>query len=143
VNYMGFDEFGLINFVPFTKVSDFTDYLKEGKLKGKHCKKCNAVYFPPRADCVKCFAPESEMEWLEFSGRGKLLTFTTIHAAPTGFETKVPYTIGVVDLEEGGRLLAWIEEPPEDEAKLELGIDVRIEPKVIDDNRLIYVIKIN
>ncbi|WP_455393330.1 Zn-ribbon domain-containing OB-fold protein [[Eubacterium] cellulosolvens] len=139
---MGFDEFGLVSFVPFTKVSEFTDYLKNGKLCGKHCKKCNTVYFPPRAECVKCLAPESEMEWLDFSGKGKLLTYTTIHAAPTGFQEKAPYTIGVVDLAEGGRLLAWIEDPPEDESKLKLGLDVLIEPKVIDDGRLIYVVKL-
>ncbi len=139
---MGFDEFGLVNFVPFTKVSDFTKHLKEGKLKGMHCKKCNTTYFPPRAECVKCLAPESEMEWFEYSGKGKLLTYTTIHAAPTGFETKVPYTIGVVDLEEGGRLLAWVEDPPEDETQLRLGAEVLIEPKMIDDDRLIYMIKL-
>ena len=140
---MGFEEFGLISFVPYTKVSEFTNYLKDGKLRGKHCTKCNAVYFPPRSECVKCMAPESEVEWLDFSGNGTLLTFTTIHAAPTGFETKVPYTIGVVDLEEGGRLLAWIEDPPEDENKLQLGTKVKIEPKVIDEDRLIYVVKLN
>jgi uncharacterized OB-fold protein len=139
---MGFEEFGLVSFVPYTKVSEFTDYLKDGKLKGKKCKKCNAVYFPPRAECVKCMAPESDMEWLDYSGKGKLLTYTTIHAAPTGFEEKVPYTIGVVDLEEGGRLLAWIENPPADESDLKLGTAVLIEPKIIDDDRLIYIVKL-
>jgi uncharacterized OB-fold protein len=139
---MGFDEFGVISFVPYTKVSEFTNYLKDGKLKGMHCKKCNTKYFPPRAECVKCLAPESDMEWINYSGRGKLLTYTTIHAAPTGFETKAPYTIGVVDLEEGGRLLAWVEDPPEDDSKLKLGVEVRIEPKIIDEDRLIYIVKL-
>jgi uncharacterized OB-fold protein len=139
---MSFDEFGLVSFVPFTKVSEFTDFLKDGKLRGKQCKKCNAIYFPPRAECVKCLAPETDMEWIDFSGKGKLLTYTTIHAAPTGFQEKAPYTIGVVDLLEGGRLLAWIENPPEDESQLMLGCDVQIEPKMIDDNRLIYVVKL-
>ena len=140
---MGFEEFGFVNFVPYTKVSDFTKHLKDGKLKGMHCKKCDTIYFPPRAECVKCLAPESEMEWKEFSGKGKLLTYTTIHVAPTGFEEKVPYMIGVVDLNEGGRLLAWVEDPLEDESKLKLGIEVMIKPKIIDDNRLIYIIKLS
>jgi uncharacterized OB-fold protein len=138
---MSFDEFGLISFVPFTKVSEFSDYLKEGKLKGRHCKKCNAIYFPPRAECIKCMAPESEMEWIDFSGKGKLLTFTRIHAAPTGFEERAPYTIGVVDLEEGGRLLASFENAPENEDEINLDAEVRIEPKVLEDDRIIYVLK--
>jgi uncharacterized OB-fold protein len=140
---MGFEEFGLINFVPFTKVSDFTNFLKDGKLKGRHCTKCDAVYFPPRADCVKCMAPESDMEWMDYSGRGKLLTFTRIHAAPTGFEDEAPYTIGVVDLVEGGRLLAIFEDAPENEDEIILDTDVKIEPKVLGDGRLLYVIKLS
>ena len=139
---MGFDEFGLVSFVPFTKVEEFTEFLKEGKLKGMHCTKCDSIYFPPRAECVKCLAPESAMEWVDYSGKGKLLTYTTIHAAPTGFEDKVPYTIAVVDLTEGGRLLAWLENPPEDESLIKLGVDVLVEPKTIDENRLIYVVKL-
>ncbi len=139
---MGFDEFGFINFVPFTKVEDFANYLKEGELMGMRCKKCGSVYFPPRSECIKCLGPESEMEWMKFSGKAKLLTYTVIHAAPTGFEEKVPYTIGVVDLEEGGRLLAWVEDPPEDPNKLNLGADVLVEPKIVEENKLIYVLKL-
>ena len=138
---MGFEEFGLINFVPFTKVSEFTNYLKEGKLEGKRCKKCNIIYFPPRAECVKCMADETDMEWLEFSGKGKLLIYTRIHAAPTGFEDKAPYTIGVIDLTEGGRLLAIFEDAPENEDDIKLDSEVSIEPKILDNERLVYVLK--
>ena len=140
---MSFEKFGLISFVPFTKVSEFADYLKDGKLMGKQCKKCKAIYFPPRAECVKCMAPESEMEWINYSGKGKLLTYTRIHAAPTGFEDKAPYTIGVVDLVEGGRLLALFDDAPEDEYQINLDAEVTIEPRVIDDDRVIYVLKQN
>ena len=137
---MSFDKFGLISFVPFTKVFEFTDYLKDGKLMGRQCKKCNAIYFPPRAECVKCMAPESELEWVEYKGTGTLLTYTRIHAAPTGFEDKAPYTIGVVDLTEGGRLLAIFEDPPEDENEIKLDAEVTVEPKIVGDERLIYVL---
>jgi len=138
---MGFDEFGLISFVPYTKVSKFTDYLKDGKLKGTHCKSCNSTYFPPRAECIKCLAPESDMEWVDYSGKGKILTYTTIHAAPTGFENKAPYIIVVVDLEEGGRLLALFEDDAENEDKIKLDTEVTVQPKVMDENRLVYVAK--
>ena len=138
---MGFEKFGLINYVPFTKVAEFTEFLKEGKLKGKHCKKCNTVYFPPRSECVNCMAPESDMEWMDFSGKGKLLTYTRIHAAPTGFEDEVPYTIGVIDLLEGGRLLALFENAPENEDEILLDSDVLVVPKALKDGRLLYKIE--
>ena len=51
-----------------------------------------------------------EFEFKEMSGKGTIHTFTRIDAAPTGFEDEVPYTVAVVDLEEGGRLLAWFGE---------------------------------
>ena len=137
---MGFDEFGLISFVPFTKVAEFTNYLNDNKLMGRHCKKCNAIYFPPRAECVKCLAPEEDLEWIAYSGRGKLLTYTRIHAAPTGFENIAPYTIGVVDLEEGGRLLAMFEHPPENESEIKMDGDVKVVPKIMENNRLVYVL---
>ncbi len=139
-DFMGFDEFGLISFVPFTKVSEFTNFLKDNKLMGRRCKRCNTVYFPPRAECVKCLAPEEELEWMIFSGHGKLLTYTRIYAAPTGFEDKAPYTIGVVDLSEGGRLLAIIEDAPENEAEIKLDTEIMVLPKIMDDGRLIYTI---
>ncbi|MCK5561516.1 MAG: Zn-ribbon domain-containing OB-fold protein [Thermoplasmata archaeon] len=137
---MGFEEFGRITFVPFTKVTDFVEYLKDGKLKGTKCKKCDKVYFPPKADCTDCNS--SEVEWLEFSGNGKLQTYTIINAAPTGFEDQVPYTIGVIDLEEGGRLLAWFEKKDIGEDELQVGMNVMVVPKKLEDDRVIYEIKL-
>ncbi len=136
---MGFEEFGRITFVPFTKVTEFVDHLKEGKLEGTRCKKCDKVYFPPKADCADCNS--SEVEWLEFSGNGTLQTYTIINAAPTGFEEQVPYTIGVIDLEEGGRLLAWFEKQDIGEDELKVGMNVMVVPKKLEDDRVIYEIK--
>lgn len=136
---MGFDEFGRITFVPFTKVSEFVDHLKNGKLEGTRCKKCNKVIFPPKADCTDCVG--SEIEWIEFSGKGKLYTYTIINAAPIGFEDQAPYAIGVIDLEEGGRLLAWFENQDIGEDELKIGMDVMVVPKKIKDERVIYEIK--
>jgi uncharacterized OB-fold protein len=46
----------------------------------------------------------------EISGHGTVYTHSTVASAPTGFDDIAPYTVAVVDLEEGGRLLAWIGE---------------------------------
>ncbi|MFH1013739.1 MAG: Zn-ribbon domain-containing OB-fold protein [Thermoplasmatota archaeon] len=137
---MVFKYFGKINFTPFTKVDAFADYLQQGKLMGTQCKKCGERYFPPRADCLKCM--DDSFEWREYSGRGTLQSFTKIEAAPKGFEDMVPYTLGVVDLEEGGRLLAWIQGIPENE--LNVGMKVKVIPRIfeeIQEIKLYYTIE--
>ena len=125
-----FQWFGKVNFVPYTKVSEFARHLKDGRLMGSRCKSCNEASFPPRADCAACTG--GEFEFFEVSGKGTLHTFSRISAAPTGFEEEVPYTVGVVDLEEGGRLLAWIGETIADD-EIEIGMDLQVVPRIFEE----------
>jgi uncharacterized protein len=125
-----FSWFGKVSFVPYSKVQDFAVHLKGGRLMGTVCKGCGYSTFPPRADCPECMS--GEFEFKEWSGKGTIYTLTRIDAAPTGFEDEVPYTVAVVDLEDGGRLLAWIGETiSEDEAKI--GLDVQVVPRIFED----------
>jgi uncharacterized OB-fold protein len=137
---MPFKYFGKINFTPYTKVDKFADYLQKGKLMGTKCKKCGEMYFPPRADCLKCLS--DKIEWVEYSGQGKLASFTTIYAAPKGFEDIAPYTLGIVDLKEGGRLIAWTKDISEKEIKI--GMPVKIVPRIFEETeeiKLYYTIE--
>ena len=137
---MPFKYFGKINFTPYTKVDKFADYLQKGKLMGTQCKKCGEKYFPPRADCIKCLS--DEVKWIEYSGKGTLHSYTKIYAAPKGFEDMAPYTLGVVDLEEGGRLISWIKDIPDD--KIRIGMSVKIIPRIfeeIEEIKLYYTIE--
>lgn len=124
-----FKWFGKVNFVPCTKVGEFAEHLKNGRIMGTRCRRCGTVTFPPRADCEKCMA--SDWEFVQYSGKAKLVTFTQISAAPTGFEDMVPYTIGVADLPEGGRVLAWVRgiEP----AGLRIGMDMKLVPRIFEE----------
>ncbi len=90
-----FSKFGMVSFTALTKTNDFVDYLEGGKLEGTQCKKCSAVFFPPRADCYQCFS--SDMQWFEVTGAGRLLSFTKLEYAPSGFEEDIPYTLALVD----------------------------------------------
>jgi len=79
-----------------------------------------------------------DFEFVELSGRSTLHTFTKVVAAPTGFEDVVPYTVGVVDLEEGGRALAWFGETvPDDE--IAIGMDLQVVPQIFDEEENIKV----
>ena len=125
-----FSWFGKVSYCPHTKVAEFADRLKTGRIVASRCAGCGLVSFPPRADCPKCLS--AEFGWTELSGRGKIVTWTRIDAAPAGFEDEVPYTIGVVDLEETGRLLAWFGESiPEGEIRM--GMDVQVVPRLFEE----------
>jgi uncharacterized OB-fold protein len=125
-----FKWFGLVNFAPFTKVTDFAQHLKDGRLMGSRCKKCGATSFPPRADCDVCLS--GDFEFVERSGKAVLHTYTKIVAAPTGFEGVSPYIVGVVDLEEGGRALAWFGESIKED-EIEIGMKIQMVPRIFED----------
>lgn len=131
-----FKWFGKVNYTPYTKVSDFAQHLKDGRLMGSRCSRCGATSFPPRADCEECLS--GDFEFFEVSGRAKLHTFTKIVAAPTGFEDVAPYLVGVVDLEEGGRALAWFGESIA-ENEIEIGMDLQVVPRIFEESEEIKV----
>ena len=96
---------------PFSDIS-FESFLNEEKLMGSRCKKCQALYVPPRPICPACRG--SEMSWEQVSGRGRLAAFTCISIAPPsmiaeGYNRHNPYISGVVELDEGARVDARIE----------------------------------
>ena len=128
--------FGLVGYTPHTKVAAFARHLRDGRLVGSRCTACGATAFPPRADCAACMRPE--FEYAEVSGRGTLHTFTTIVAAPAGFEHLAPYVIGVVDLEDGGRALAWIGETVKPE-EIAIGMPLQVVPRMLEESEEIRV----
>ena len=96
---------------PFNDIS-FEQFLSEGKLMGSRCCKCNALFVPPRSICIKCYG--MEMKWVQMKGIGKLAAFTCIAVGPPamikeGYNRKHPYVCGVVELEEGVKVVARIE----------------------------------
>ena len=134
---MGFDKFGRKSFTAVTKTAKFVDLLAEGKVEGTVCKDCGSKFFPPRADCAKCFS--KNMDWFEMPKKGKLETFTTAYYAPFGFEADPPYAMGVVDFGGGLKLFARVAKniKPED---LKVGADVAIRPLKYDDDQLSFEI---
>jgi hypothetical protein len=103
-----------------TKAAEFFVALNNHRLLGTRCVKCRDLQCPPRIDCPRCLG--SEVEWVELSGKGKLLTYTSICIAPASFAKRVPYIVGIVKLDEGPKMMAQVvDAKPE---KLEIGMDV-------------------
>jgi uncharacterized OB-fold protein len=91
--------------------TQFQQFLSERRLMGSLCRTCGALHLPPHPICTTCHS--DDMGWTEFSGRGKLLAFTTIHIAPTamikaGYGRDKPYCTGIVQLAEGPSISAQI-----------------------------------
>jgi uncharacterized OB-fold protein len=87
-------------------------FLSEDKLMGSRCQECGSLSVPPRSICIKCHS--SEMKWVEMQGKGKLAAFTCIAIGPPfmikeGYDRKHPYISGVIELEEGAKVVARIE----------------------------------
>ena len=113
----------------FSDIS-YEQYLNEEKLMGSRCKECGVLYTPPRSICIKCY--NSSMEWVEMKGEGKLAAFTCITVGPPfmvkeGYNRKNPYCVGLVELEEGTRVDARIEEvDPSKPETLKVGMPLTI-----------------
>jgi uncharacterized OB-fold protein len=95
---------------PFT-VASFDQFLRQNKLMASRCTRCRALHLPPRAICPECHG--DQLEWVEASGKGKLVAFTIIYVGPSamiaeGFDRKNPYCSGIVQLDEGVRISARI-----------------------------------
>jgi len=88
------------------KIQKFFEGLKEGKIYMTQCKKCGEKFFPPRAECPKCL--ESNMDWIPLSGEGELLTCTMIFVKPASFAHYRDYMIGIAQMKEGVKVLAWL-----------------------------------
>jgi uncharacterized OB-fold protein len=130
-----FKKFGTVSFTAITKTNDFISHLEEGKVMGTKCKDCGALYFPPRSDCSKCL--DSNMEWFEVSGTGKLLSFSELKYGPVGFEADLPYTIALLDYGKYkvfGRISKDI--PFED---LGIGMELKTQTTTLPNGQLSYV----
>jgi len=76
------------------------------QLIGEVCGQCDTKIFPPRDICPDC-GQEAKNQF-QFSGRGEVYSFAPVNDAPAGFEANVPYTVALVDLEEGPRVTAQL-----------------------------------
>ena len=108
---MDFSQFGKRSFVKESKVDEFVDFLKKGKIMGTICKNCGKIFFPPRKDCPDCFT--NEFEWIDITDRKfKIITFTEVNFGPAGFEKEVPYSFATVKSEDGEiKFLAPLKNP--------------------------------
>ena len=135
---MSFGKFGKISYISETKAADFVQYLEEGKIMATRCSRCGKLYFPPRTDCPDDLS--TDMTWEPLNGRCKLLTYTTAHFAPTGFEDNVPYTIALARCEEGVNVYALLSKDIK-ENEIRIGMDLQLTSLRLPNGKITYELK--
>jgi len=124
-------------------IKSYIDYLSEKKLMGSKCKDCGASYVPVRKLCTKCNSVN--MEWVEMSGKGKVVAFTSITVGTPffvekGYDRTKPYCFSVIKLDEGpmisGQLIGVDESKPD---TINIGMQVKatfIETEIRGETRV-------
>ncbi len=69
-------------------------------LIGSKCGNCNKIMFPPRFICPYC-RRTGKLEPYNLRKKGKIVSYTVVHAAANGFEEQAPYTLAIVELDDG------------------------------------------
>jgi len=82
---------------------EYNKSLKRGKLLGLKCNDCGTYTCPPKMACQGCGS--TNLEVVEMKGKGKVVTFTVSYVPAEGRDAEVPYTVVMVELEEGQWLL--------------------------------------
>ena len=101
---------------PFWEAQD------QHELKFQQCSQCRTVRYLVGPICPECRS--FEFEWVASSGRGTIHSYTVVrHQTHPAFP--VPYTIVLVEMEEGPRVIAQLRAA--DGADYDIGTPVHVE----------------
>lgn len=97
--------------------------LGEQRLSAQRCSDCGTIRLPPLSGCPTCLG--RGYTWVDLAPTGAIWSFAVYHRVlHAAFEGQVPYTVLVVDLDDGPQLVARLSD---DEPKPRIGDRVRAE----------------
>jgi len=112
--------------VPDHVTGPFWEAAKQGRFLIQRCAGCGAHQFYPQSSCRRCLS--EELEWMDANGKGTIYSYTVIHRAPNRpFEPDVPYTVALVDLDEGCRMLSNIVDVDPEDVRVGMPVEVMFE----------------
>lgn len=96
---------------------------RKHRLVYQHCERCGAAVFYLRTVCPVCTS--EQLAVVAASGRGEIYSFTTQYrAAHPSFAADVPYTVVLVDLPEGVRVLADLVDCAPEDVRVGMPVEV-------------------
>ena len=112
----------------------YWDACREGRLTVQRCKDCETLTFIPQPCCGNCLG--ENLEWVASSGRGTLYSYTTVER-PQQPAFEVPYTVAIVELEEGWHMLSNLVGIEPHEVEIGMPLEVSFE-RMTDEITLPY-----
>jgi hypothetical protein len=110
----------------------FWDATRDQRLVLQRCTLCDAFVWYPRPFCPRCL--RESLEWTEASGLGTVHAVSVHHRAPSPeMKDRAPYTVTLVDLDEGVRLMSNVIGC--DPGDVHVGQRVRATWEALDDGR--------
>ena len=100
----------------------FWEGARSGELRLQKCTACSHIYFPPRPFCPQCASQNVSV--VRASGRATLYSYVIHHRPVPGFVP--PYSIAVVQLEEGPRMMTNIVEIEQTPQALQLDMPLEV-----------------
>ncbi len=84
----------------------FWDGCDRGELLLQRCAECSRLQYFPRIMCAHCGS--ERMSWTRSSGKGTIFSRTSVEASFFGqrWTPDLPYTVVIIDLDEGVRFLS-------------------------------------
>lgn len=90
---------------PTTETARYWEGCHNHELLIQACQECGHYQFYPRLICTDCSS--AKVDWVSASGRGIVKSFTIMHRAITkAYLAEVPYTIALIELEEGPTMMS-------------------------------------
>ena len=109
--------------VPDPLTKHYWDSVKAHAMQIQKCGSCGKFVFYPRSVCPHCGL--RELHWTSVSGKGKVYGFTiSYQKGMPAFGAEAPYSIAVVELDEGVRLMTNLVNIAPDPEKIKVGMDV-------------------
>jgi uncharacterized OB-fold protein/acyl dehydratase len=102
----------------------FWDGLKEDKLLIQRCKACGTLRHPPGPVCTACHS--FDWDTVQASGRGTIHSYVVMHH-PKHPAFDYPHVVGLIQLEEGTRLVAPVVGVAHDAVKIGTPVQVEFE----------------
>jgi uncharacterized protein len=116
--------------LPTPETAHFWEGTRLGQLRLQRCLRCQQSYFPPRPFCPHCASRDVQV--YTASGKASLYSYVISHRPAPGFTP--PYSIAVVQLPEGPRLMSNIVQCPQTPDALQLDMPLEVVFEVIDDS---------
>jgi uncharacterized protein len=106
----------------------FWDALKQGQLTFQRCTHCGHAWLPARSECPHCLRPTWQREPAQ--GGAVLVSWVVYHHCyDPAFADRLPYTVAVVQLDEGPRMITNIVGVPAAQLRIDQRLRLQIEPQ--------------